>query len=492
MNHVAQAVLRSWSIPPVATFALLLTALTYLRGTWLLRRAGYPNLPAWRVASFVLGIFGVWFALASPLDTFSPFVLTAHMLQHMILMMMAPPLILLGEPLIPIVRGMPRFAAREFAGPFLNWSVAEHIGFALTNPVVALALMGTVMFVWHVPGPYELAVRSSAWHQFEHAGFFFTSIIFWWPVVQPWPSHAQWSRWAMVPYLVIADLQNTALSAVLVFSDKILYPSYAAGPSWFGFTPQQDQAAAGAIMWVMGSLAFIVPAILIAVQCLTRRRTEVPVPLPSRLKTPAESASPHQAAKGLFANRLNSPAFEAVSFVALFALTAAALVALSSTGGDDDDQVLRLSRQEGPFTISIYGPSGDLSPGHATFGVLVEDRRSDEVLLDSEVDFVLRDANRRDATAVTMPASPGYENKLLFTADLDLDAPGARTLDVTVRNANRNATVSMPLEVLATTETGFAFRWSYVVILAVAAALCLVYIWRHRTSNPARLAAPIG
>ena len=127
-----------------------------------------------------------------------------------------------------------------------------------------------------------------------------------------------------------------------------------------------------------------------------------------------------------------------------------------------------------------------------SFGVLVEDRRSDEVLLDSEVDFVLRDANRRDATAVTMPASPGYENKLLFTADLDLDAPGARTLDVTVRNANRNATVSMPLEVLATTETGFAFRWSYVVILAVAAALCLVYIWRHRTSNPARLAAPIG
>src|SRR5215469_14922896 len=310
MQPVVQAVLLSWSIPPVATFAIVLTALTYLRGAWLLRRAGYPDLPAWRITTFLLGLLALWFALASPLDTFSSFVLTAHMLQHMTLMMVAPPLLLLGEPLIPIVRGMPRFAAREFAGPFLNWRFASRLGLFLTNPVTALILMGASMFIWHVPGPYELALRSSAWHQTEHACFFFASIIFWWPVVQPWPSRAQWSRWAMVPYLVIADLQNTALSAVLVFSDKILYPSYAAGPSLFGFTPQEDQAAAGAIMWVMGSLAFIVPAILIAVQCLTRRRTEVPVPLPSRLKTPAESASPHQAAKGLFANRLNSPAFE--------------------------------------------------------------------------------------------------------------------------------------------------------------------------------------
>jgi len=169
---MVDAVLRSWSIPPLATFALALTALTYLRGCWLLRRAGYPYLPAWRIGSFALGLLALWFALASPLDTFSGFVLTAHMLQHMILMMVAPPLLLLGEPLIPIVRGMPRFAAREFAGPFLNFSAAGPIGLALTNPVVALLLMGTVMFVWHVPGPYELALRSGSWHQVEHACFF--------------------------------------------------------------------------------------------------------------------------------------------------------------------------------------------------------------------------------------------------------------------------------------------------------------------------------
>ena len=86
--------------------------------------------------------------------------------------------------------------------------------------------MGVAMFAWHTPALYELALRSSAWHQVEHACFFLTSLIFWWPVVQPWPSRARWPRWAMVPYLLIADLQNTALSAILVFSDRVLYPSY--------------------------------------------------------------------------------------------------------------------------------------------------------------------------------------------------------------------------------------------------------------------------
>ncbi len=121
MQSVTQAVLRSWSIPPAATFAIVLSALVYLRGWWLLRRAGSPNIPPWRAVTFLLGLLSLWVALASPMDVFNSFVLTAHMLQHMMLMMVAPPLFLLGAPLVPMVRGLPIFAAREFAGPFLNW-----------------------------------------------------------------------------------------------------------------------------------------------------------------------------------------------------------------------------------------------------------------------------------------------------------------------------------------------------------------------------------
>jgi cytochrome c oxidase assembly factor CtaG len=494
MQPVVQAVLRSWSIPPAATFALIVAAFTYLRGWWLLRRAGYPNLRPWRASSFGLGLFTLWFALASPLDTFSPFVLTAHMLQHMILMMVAPPLILLGEPLIPIVRGMPRFAAREFAGPFLNCRIAERIGLALTNPAVALLLMGTVMFAWHVPRLYELALRSSSWHEVEHACFFFASLIFWWPVVQPWPSRAQWPRWAMVPYLIIADLQNTALSAVLVFSDRVLYPSYAVGPSLFGFPPQEDQAAAGAMMWVVGSLAFIVPAILIAVQCLSSRRVDRTTPTPTRDEIQVEGpiyANPTLSSlpKPSFWKQSNSQSIEAFTFLVLFALTIGGFLALSRSARDDDDQVLRLSEQYGSFAIAVYGPAGQIPMGAASFAVLVQDRTSHRVLLDSEVDLAIRKANAANALPEQARAAAGDENRLLFSADVDLRSEGAWIIDVAIHNPSGSASVSLPIEVVKPVA-GFALPWSYIVVLAFAAVLWVTYVWRHSGRKVARLVAP--
>jgi putative membrane protein len=146
MRPVEVAFLSSWSIPPAATFAISLSAVVYLRGWWLLRRAGVMFLSGWRAVAYLSGLGSLWAALASPLDVFNGFLLTAHMLQHITLMMVAPPLILLGAPVIPIIRGLPRFAAREFAGPLLNWQVARRVECVATDPIVALLLMGTVMF----------------------------------------------------------------------------------------------------------------------------------------------------------------------------------------------------------------------------------------------------------------------------------------------------------------------------------------------------------
>src|SRR5262249_41654382 len=87
--------------------------------------------------------------------------------------------------------------------------------------------------------------------------------------VLPWPSHAQWPRWAMVPYLLLADLQNTALSAILAFSDRVLYPFYAEAPRLFNMSALEDQIAAGAFIWVSGSLPVVLPAIVVAVRCLS-------------------------------------------------------------------------------------------------------------------------------------------------------------------------------------------------------------------------------
>ena len=486
MQSVYQAVLRSWSIPPAATFALVLTVLVYMRGWWLLRRARVPFLPLWRAVAFLLGMFSLWVALASPMDVFNGFVLTAHMLQHLLLMMIAPPLVLLGAPLIPMVRGLPIFAAREFAGPFLNWSVAKRTGSALTNPVFALLLMGVVMFGWHTPALYELALRSPAWHQVEHACFFITSLIFWWPVVQPWPSHAQWPRWAMVPYLLIADLQNTILSAILVFSDRVLYPSYSATPRLFGLSALQDQAAAGAIMWVIGSVAFIIPAFVIAVQCLSRK------------PSPAAIAPIHHREASVFdwlpsvpqgfpflsrsaRARWGSERVEAISFVVLFAVASLCFAALLTTGSnDDDDQIVRFRETSGPFAVAVLAAPGDLAPGPSPFSILVQDPNTQEVLLDTTVDLTVHPSVDTHGQSSTARASDeDSPNKLLQTAELKLPAEGDWTLNVVLRRNAQAAEFGLPLHVVKE-ETGTDLPWSYIAILVIGAILFATYILRHR------------
>jgi cytochrome c oxidase assembly factor CtaG len=483
MSSVAQAVLRSWAIPPDATFAIVLSALVYLRGWWLQRRAGSPDVPPWRAISFLLGLFTLWFALASPMDVFNGFILTAHMLQHMLLMMVAPPLVLLGAPLVPMVRGLPVFAAREFAGPFLNWPIAKRVGSALTHPVFALLLMGAAMFAWHTPALYELALRSSSWHQVEHSCFFLTSIIFWWPVVQPWPSKAQWPRWAMVPYLLIADLQNTALSAILTFSDRALYPSYSVVPRLFGLSALEDQAAAGAMMWVVGSLAFVVPAVVIAVQCLSRKSPGREATATTKRETSADvlPALPQRIPllSGLMHRSSNRKAVEAISFLALFVAAALCFARLSMAGSDDDNEVLRLAKTSGSFAVAIFAPAGDLTAGPSAFCILVQDPKTREVVLDASVQLNADPVAGLPAPSATMQASHGEsENKLLQSAELNLPAAGDWLLNISVQRNAETAQFSLPLHVVKE-ETAVAFPWVYAAFLTFAAILLLAYLRRH-------------
>lgn len=496
MPPVSQAVLLSWSLPPAATFALGLTALVYLRGWVLMRQAGVPFVPLWRAISFLLGLLSLWIALASPFDTFSSFVLTAHMLQHMTLMMLAPPLILLGAPVIPLVRGLPVFAAREFAGPFLNWRVANRVGDALTHPIVALLLMGTVMFAWHTPRLYELALASSSWHEFEHACFFLASLVFWWPVIQPWPSRTRWPRWAVVPYLLVADLENTALSAILVFSDRLLYPSYDAVPRLFGFSALHDQAAAGAIMWVMGSLAFVVPAIVIAVQCLQSNRLQPQVasarkPEPSSLDGLVALSQQVLFAGRLLRRRVSGRRVEAISFLLLFAVTGLCLAHLASSSSDDDDQALRLREQSGPFAVSIFAPAGDLKPGPSDFSLLVQDRNSQEVLEDATVALRANQAGHPHKSQWVRGATEDSANKLLQSASLNLPDNGEWALDIAVERGGEHADFSLPVHVVKP-AAGISFPWPYVVLLAFSAILLFTYVRRHRSARAPHLSHPVA
>lgn len=275
MPDVSNAIFGSWSIRFGTTFLLVLTAVLYLRGWFKLRRLAPHRFDGWRLTCFLGGLLALFIAISSPLDSFGNLLLQVHMIQHLLFMMVAPPLLLLGNPFLPLLTGLPRPITREAVGPFLTWRPFRQLGLWLTHPRTAWIIYVGLTLGWHLPAPYELTLHSNAWHEVEHTCFLFSALLFWWPVVQPWPSRPQWPRWTMIPYLLLADIQNTALSAFLSFSDRVLYPTYENVPHFAGMTALSDQNIAGAIMWVPGSIAYLLPAAVIAVRFLSPRRFAV-------------------------------------------------------------------------------------------------------------------------------------------------------------------------------------------------------------------------
>jgi cytochrome c oxidase assembly factor CtaG len=289
MDAVAAAVLESWRLDLRMIFALLAATWIYVRGWRQLHRQMPSRYTTDRLILFLVGLGTIFIALASPLDAFGNLLLDAHMVQHLLLIMIAPLLILTGQPVLPLLRGLPHGWLKDGLGPFLRWRALRNVGGTLVSPVVAFFAMAIALIFWHLPRFYELGLRSQGWHQVEHACFFFGGLLFWWPVVQVWPSHSRTPRWAIIPYLLLADLVNTGLSAFLIFSRHVVYPSYALAPRLWGTSALGDQAVAGGIMWVPGSIVFLVPAVAVAMKALDSGRAVRPS---SALRPPSRRPDP--------------------------------------------------------------------------------------------------------------------------------------------------------------------------------------------------------
>lgn len=261
-----------WDIPWIVTSELVLTTVIYVRGWRRIRRTRPAQFSRWRLVSFLAGIVALFVAVASPLDTFSESLLYMHMAQHFVLMSIAPPLLILGAPVVPMLRGLPRWVIRLLRPLFISRALPA-AGRFLTRQRVAWLAMAAAFIGWHIPRAYELALSSENWHNFEHACFFFTNLMFWWPVIRPWPFRSPTSRWSLIPYLLLADGVNTVLSAFLCFSGRLLYPSYAAIPRPFDLSALTDQVAAGSFMWVCGTMIYMIPAIIIVVQLVSPKMT---------------------------------------------------------------------------------------------------------------------------------------------------------------------------------------------------------------------------
>jgi putative membrane protein len=262
--------LAGWPLAPGVAVPLAAAAACYLRGRSQSRRSGLPPPPREHALAFLGGLGVVALALAAPVDALAETLLLVHMAQHTLLMMLAPPLIWLGAPLAPLLHGLPRPIVRA-AAPVLA-RPAVRLGRGLAHPAVAWTVFAVAVWAWHAPALYELARHSPVWHHVQHACFLGAGLLFWWPVIRPWPSRPRGPRWILIPYLVLADVQNTVLAAIFTFADRVIYPSYAAAPRPWALSALQDQATAGAVMWVPGSVAFLLPVGWLVWQLLAPRR----------------------------------------------------------------------------------------------------------------------------------------------------------------------------------------------------------------------------
>jgi putative membrane protein len=260
------------SAPSRATIlvVLILVPFLYMRGWRSVRGVWVSAIPTWRAASFLFGMSLVWGALGSPLVAYDHDLLTVHMIQHLLLMTFAPALILLGEPLLALWRGLPRFG-KVVLGPLLQRPLVQRFGQTLSRPAWCWTVSALTLLGWHVPALFTLGMHSEAWHSVEQASFLGAGFLFWWPVIQPWPVDSMGPQWSTLLYLFLATLPCDILSGFLVFSDRVAYPLYFSMPRHFGFSVLEDQQCAAALMWACVTLVYLVPAAILSIRLLSPR-----------------------------------------------------------------------------------------------------------------------------------------------------------------------------------------------------------------------------
>jgi putative membrane protein len=276
MSAAIESVLDEWQMPPSLTMVLLLVGCIYVRGWFAIRKTRPTQFTPMRLSCFLLGLAVSWVAIASPLDGFADVSLSPHMVQHLLLMSAVPPLLLLGWPVVPLLRGLPAWVLRPLLGPALRSSVLRRLGRWLVSPVVAWLAMNATFIGWHVPAAYDFALRNEHWHEFEHVCFLASALAFWWCIIRPWPAQNRRNSWRWLLYLLSADLVNTALSAFLAFCDRPVYSYYLTKPNPFHISPLADQILGASTMWVVGSFIFLAPATLMTFSLMQSTSARTP------------------------------------------------------------------------------------------------------------------------------------------------------------------------------------------------------------------------
>jgi putative membrane protein len=266
--HVAagENVLTDWHWRWDVILVLFVFGTLYVRG-WLRLRETGGDVKLFQLVSYALALGVIGCALLSPLDKLASYLLIAHMMQHELLMMAAPPLILLANP-VPILLWGLGGSSRAQAGNLLTRdSRIRRMRDFLGWMPVAWTLYVANLWGWHHPVLYEAALRHPWIHNIEHILFFLTALVFWWPVIHPASRPAPIQDGVRILYLFLAATQDALLSGLIALSSNILYPHYETDLQLWGLTPREDQIGGGIVMFAVGSTTYLV-AILFLVNSL--------------------------------------------------------------------------------------------------------------------------------------------------------------------------------------------------------------------------------
>jgi putative membrane protein len=244
----------AWNLDPVLLVGLAAAGWAYRRGVS--RRRSSPAL-TWRDRCFVAGLIALAVALVSPLDAVAGVLASAHMVQHVLLVLVAAPLLALSRPTPTLLRGSPPLV-RQIAGPGHRELLrrGRSVLRSLRHPATAWLLHVGALWFWHAAGPYDAAVDNHVLHVLEHATFLVTGVLFWRVVITT--RDVDRTPYGLGILLVFAmGMQSTFLSALLTFAREPWYSAYAVTTDAWGLDPLADQQLAGVVMWIPAGLVYV-------------------------------------------------------------------------------------------------------------------------------------------------------------------------------------------------------------------------------------------